>query len=240
MRTFYPCKTARAALSLALLALALPTHARAAFNDVGQVNPEITRTDPSIVAWASGVAGIQRGYEDYQQPALGYASYGSPANVLGPSGTPCSLGDGGSITLTFDAPIVNGPGTDFVVFENGFAYNGGVYAEMGFVEVSSDGTHFARLPALCRRTVATGAFDVINPADYYNLGGNYVGGTGIDLQDLITDGDPLVTGGQVDLSNVTYVRLVDVVGDIVGPGRTFDYLGRPVSDPYPTPYASSG
>lgn len=240
MHSSQSCKAARAALSLVLFALSVPSLAHAAFSDVGQVNPEITRTDPSIVAWATGVADIQRGYQDYQQPALGYASFGSPTDALGPSGTPCSLGDGGSITLTFGQPIMNGPGADLVVFENGFAFSGGVYAEMGFVEVSSDGTNFARLPALCRRTAATGSFDPVNPADFYNLVGNYVGGTGIDLQDLVTDGDPLVTGGQVDLANIRFVRLVDVVGDITGPGGTNDYLGRPVSDPYPTPFTSSG
>jgi hypothetical protein len=160
--------------------------------------------------------------------------------VLGPSGTPCSLGDGGSITLVFDQAITNGPGSDFVVFENGFAYSGGVFAEMGFVEVSSDGVTFARLPALCRKATATGSFDVVLPADYYNIAGNFVGGTGIDLEDLVTAGDPLVTGGQVDIAHISYVRLVDVVGDIIGPGATLDFLGRPVSDPYPTAFASSG
>jgi hypothetical protein len=240
MRSLHLCKTARAAFSLALFAVTTPSLALAAFTDVGQVNPEIARTDPSIIAWSTAVTDIHRGYRDYQQPALGFASFGNPTDVLGSSGTACSLGDGGSITLTFAQPISNGPGADFVVFENGFAFNGGVYAEMGFVEVSSDGTHFARLPALCRNTAATGSFDAIHPADYYNVGGNYVGGTGIDLQDLVTDGDPLVLGGQVDINHIFYVRLVDVVGDVVGPGRTFDYFGRPVSDPYPTAFASSG
>ncbi len=240
MRSLLRCKTARAALSLALLALISPSLALAAFLDSGQVNPEIARTDRSIVAWATAVTDVQRGFRDYQQPVLGLASFGTPSDVLGPTGMPCSLGDGGSMTLTFAQPIIDGPGADFVVFENGFASNGGVYAEMGFVEVSSDGTHFARLPALCRNPLATGSFSAIHPADYYNLAGNYLDGTGIDLQDLVTDGDPSVVNGQVDINNITYIRLVDVVGDVVGPGRTFDFLGRVVSDPYPTAFASSG
>lgn len=240
MRTFQPHRAARAALSLALLALAIPSLAHAAFPDVGQVNPEIARSSPVIVAWATGVADIHRGPQDYQQPGLGLASFGNPTDVLGPAGTPCSLGDGGWITLTFGQPITNGPGADVVVFENGFAFDGLVYAECGFVEVSSDGTQFARLPAFCRRTVPTGSFDGINPADYYNLPGNYVGGTAIDLEDLVTAGNPLVAGGQVNLASITHVRLVDVVGDIQGPGGTADYAGRPISDPYPTPFASSG
>lgn len=238
MRTIRPRNAARAALLLATVAA--PTLAHAAFPDVGQVNSEVARSSPTIVGWATGVADIHRGPQDYQQPELGLASFGNPTDVLGPSGTPCSLGDGGSITLTFALPITNAPGPDFVVFENGFALGGGVFAECGFVEVSSDGTNFARLPAFCRRTVPTGAFDAINPADYYNLPGNFVGGTAIDLEDLVAAGDPLVSGGQVNLSSITHVRLVDVVGDIQGPGGTLDYLGRHVSDPYPTAFASSG
>jgi hypothetical protein len=49
-----------------------------------------------------------------------------------------------------------------------------------------------------------------------------------------------VIGGKVNLASITHVRLVDVVGDIMGPGGTVDHLGRPVSDPYPTPFPSSG
>ena len=44
--------------------------------------------------------------------ALGQAA-GTSSDIVG-------LGQGGQITLTFDAPIVNGPEADFAVFENGF------------------------------------------------------------------------------------------------------------------------
>lgn len=46
-----------------------------------------------------------------------------------------TLGDGGSITLSFDIPITNGDGPDLIVFENPFI---GWY-ETGVVSVSSDG-----------------------------------------------------------------------------------------------------
>jgi len=59
-------------------------------------------------------------------------------------------------------------------------------------------------------------------------------GTGFDLADLA--GDPLVAQGKLDLAHVYYVRLVDVIGN----GSTFDSSGRPIYDPYPTPYASGG
>jgi len=229
----------RTFVAAALSVLLLAAGATAQFADSGQVNNEYDRADPALVAWADQVVELVRGPQDYQDPSLGDASYGSPADLLGPAGTPVSLGDGGHVTVSFPVAIVDGPGDDLVVFENGFAWNG-VYMELGYVEVSSDGVNFARLPALCRRTTQPGPWDTSDPADFYNLAGNYVGGTGIDLHDLVLAGDPLVADGTVDLQHILYVRLVDVVGDISGPGATFDFLGRPVADPYPTPGESCG
>jgi hypothetical protein len=71
-----------------------------------------------------------------------------PRIVLGsPKGGGCcqgsldvvSLGNGGSIVLGFDRVIEDGPGADFVVFENAFDAPGGVFAELATVSVSEDG-----------------------------------------------------------------------------------------------------
>ncbi len=221
-----------------IITLLLSGPVLAQFTDTGQVNNEYDRADPALVAWATHVVEAVRGPQDYQQPELGLASYGAETDVLGPAGTPFSLGDGGWITLGFAEPIQNGPGDDFAVFENGFAWNG-VYMELGFVEVSSNGVDFARLPALCRQTQVIGPWDTSDPALFYNLAGNFVGGTGFDLQDLVTAGDPLVISGTVDLDAINFVRVVDVIGDIAG-NATQDYLGRPVADPYPTASESGG
>lgn len=223
---------------LAVLALAVP--AAAAFTDSGQINNEYDRSDPALGVWADGTAGFMVGPMDYNDPGAGDAGYGMPADVLGPSGSVFSLGDGGWITLTFPAPIVDGPGDDLVVFENGFEYNGGVYMELGFVEVSSDGATFARMPALCRRADQPGGWDVSSPGDFYNLAGNFAGGTGFDLADLVACGDPDVLSGAVDLQRITHVRVVDVIGDVAAGGATQDFLGRAVADPYPTASASGG
>ncbi len=229
----------RPLLSTLLILLILPVAALAQFTDVGQINNEYTRTDGSLSFWANEVVGHERGYQDYQQPDLGLADYGTETDILGADGTPFSLGDHGYITVSFPQTIANGPGDDLVVFENGFEWQG-VYMELGFVEVSSNGTDFSRLPALCRRDTQPGAWDTSDPALFYNLAGNFVGGTGFDLQDLITAGDTNVLSGLVDLDAILFVRVVDVVGDISGPGATFDFLGRPVADPYPTPGSGSG
>ena len=76
--------------------LFIPALAAAQFSDTGQTNNEYARTDPGLVAWADQVVGVTRGYQDYQQPALGTATYGLASDCLGATGTPVSLGDGGS------------------------------------------------------------------------------------------------------------------------------------------------
>jgi hypothetical protein len=211
----------------------------AALPDTGQVNNEYDRSDPALTAWANDVHSYHQGYQDYQAPELGFADYGLETDVLGSAGTPFSLGDGGWIVLDFAAPIINGDGDDFVVFENGMDFNG-VFMEIGFVGVSSDGVNFSRMPSFCRRATQPGPWDSSDPADFYNLAGNFLGGTGFDLNDLLLADDALVQAGTVDLQNIQYLRIVDVVGDITGPGGSADFLGRPVADPYPTPGLSSG
>ena len=85
-----------------------------------------------------------------------------PLRALGPSdGATVSLGDldavqqesgvaAGEITVAFDRPLFDGPGPDLAVFENAGAFFGGpfVFAELGFVEVSSNGRDFARFEAI--------------------------------------------------------------------------------------------
>ena len=83
-----------------------------------------------------------------------------PYNVLGPvcttatPTTPCaypcqivSLGKGGYIVLTFDPPLADKPGPDFIVFENAFRYgNGQVFDEWMIVRVSPDGEVWYTFP----------------------------------------------------------------------------------------------
>ena len=53
-------------------------------------------------------------------------------------------------------------------------------------------------------------------------------GTPFDLADL--SDKPEVLSGDVDLSSISHVRIVDVVGD----GTFLDSLGKVIYDPYPT------
>jgi hypothetical protein len=122
----------------------------------------------------------------------------------------------GSITLTFAGPIYDGEGADFAVFENSFLSGSKVFAELGYVEVSSDGEHFARFPSVSLTAGPVGGYGTIDATDVYNLVGKHVNasgsswGTPFDLDDLV--GDPLVAGGTVDLGAISHVRIVDIPG----------------------------
>jgi hypothetical protein len=148
--------------------------------------------------------------------------------------TVVSLGDGGSATLTFDIPIVNGNGYDFAVYENSF---GDAFLELAFVEVSSDGVRFVRFPAtsLTQTEVQTGGNGSTDPTMINNLAGKFrMGyGTPFDLEELRDS-----TG--IDINNINYVRVVDVVGSIDPQYGTRDSEGRIINDPWPTPGNSSG
>jgi hypothetical protein len=216
------------------LALCAAAGARAGpYNEAGY-------TPDLMQAWATEVDDLARGPIDIADPDGDDASFGIAENALGAvtndNGHVVSLGDGGHLTLYFATGIGDGPGDDFAVYENGFFSPGGFFGEFAFVEVSSNGVDFARFPATCLQPTPVSGGGTVDETDYDNLGGKHpLGeGTGFDLAELA--GNPLVTGGQLDLDYVAYVRLVDVIGD----GSTRDRTGAPVYDPYPTPYATGG
>ena len=157
-----------------------------------------------------------------------------PTNALGgPTGQGfgngsldvASLGAGGSLTLGFDVLISDGPGSDFTVFENALVAGGEVFAEVAFVEVSSDAVHFARMPSSYAGPVGgfggftapfgtyaglTGGLPVLanvttNPISPFDP--VVSGGEAFDLAALA--GDPAVVAGLVDLGAIRYVRIVD-------------------------------
>ncbi len=129
----------------------------------------------------------------------------------------------GSIVLTFDEPIRNTPGPDFVVFENGFISAGGagmagqIFAELAYVEVSSNGIDFARFPSVSLTETFVGAYGTIDPSNVYNLAGKHVNaygsswGTPFNLKDL--ENHPQAVSGTLNLNNITYVRIVDIPGN---------------------------
>jgi len=199
----------------------------------------VAAASPLFVGWATGAPAFVRGPQNIAIPDGPLATFGTPANALGAAnGSLVSLGDGGSITLTFAAPITNGAGADFAVFENGFLFNGGVYAELGFVEVSSNGTDFFRFDAVSLTPTATqvGPFDALDPTNVSNLAGKHVAGLGtpFDLAEL-AGRSPLL-----NVAAVTHVRVIDVVGSIDPRFGRRDSLGNLINDPYATAFGSGG
>ena len=138
------------------------------------------------------------------------------------------IGEGvlpGQITVTFDEPIRNGKGYDFVIFENGILAelstgNGSVpnqlMAELAYVEVSSNGQDFARFRGVSLTEEAVGKYGTIDMNKVHNLAGKHPNaygictGTPFDLEDI--KNDPLVTAGVVDINDILFVRIVDIPG----------------------------
>ena len=77
----------------------------------------------------------------------------------------------GEITLNFDTTIYNGDGCDFAVFENSFGSASGVFAELGYVEVSTDGDNFARFDSISLTEGLVGGYGTIDPDGCIQPGG---------------------------------------------------------------------
>ncbi len=205
----------------------------------------------------SGITGSETdydvGYWTDTSKALGKPTASNTSDVL-------VLGDGGSIILGFDKAIRNGAGYDFCVFENALndTFLELAFVEVStdathFVRFPN--FYLGTKPVGSDGDVGGGVND---PTLIYNLGSKYrIGyGTGYDLQELadvynyILDHydfdtntaksssmfsaeymrDFLDSYNYLDLDNVNYVR----IGDIVGDGTTLDSRGCPIYDAYPT------
>lgn len=199
-------------------------------------------TIAEINLWSNEVVELIRGPVNIDVPEAGNTTFGDPADIPGvASGIPTeavSLGDGGSVTLKFADLIYDGPGFDFAVFENGISSGTPelIFMELGFVEVSSDGIHFARFASLSSRITPVLGFEEVDPDDYDNLAGNRLAGTGTAFDLFELSSHPLVISGDVDLDAIEYVRIEDVVGN----GSTSDSMGNPIYDPFPTSFISGG
>jgi len=208
----------------------------------GQVNPR-------ILGWASQV----RNYAP-ANPAAIDSFWTNPDILLQPvTGNVfdvVSLGDlsasdlakgvaPGSVVVSFDQPVGDGPGPDLAIFGNAFqlAHSTKVFAKLAYVEVSTDGVVFARFPSVDANPHPAGTswpYVASDATKIYNLFGKAVNAYGsswgnpFDLRDL-TD-HPLVKSGAVDLQNIRFVRLVAIPGS----GAYQDSFGHPIYGPWPT------
>ncbi len=202
----------------------------------GEIGSTAIHKDSSIIiGWATDCA-ITRGYQNIADQSLGLADFGDFSVVPGEAdgSDVVSLGDGGSAIVTFPWSIVNGPGPDFAIFENSFSET---FLELAFVEVSSDGINYYRFPAVSETQTDTqiGGFGAVDCRYIHNLAGKYKSkyGTPFDLEDLIDS-----VG--LDLDNINFIKVIDVVGSIDVQYGSQDYLGNMINDPFPTPFGSSG
>jgi hypothetical protein len=168
------------------------------------------------------------------------------ADYFGP--TPGGTYHPGEITAAFnESPIMNGPGHDFATFENGFVEgwtSSKIFAELAYVEVSTNGVDFIRMPNHSLTHQWPGAYGTILATGVFGITGKHVNaygdswGTPFDL-DWIAD-HPLVLNGSVDLMNIRYVKQVDIPGG--GPndargaktGLFYDNMGNPIYDSWVT------
>ena len=183
-----------------------------ASSTTGDATPPASRFVTGVVSFtptdcagfgASAMPGIVEG-----PPVGGGTTHGSIDVV--------SLGSGGSIIVSF-APnaIVDGPGPDFIVFENPFwiqGNSGNVYAEPGEVSVSDDGTTWTTFP--CTPAMDAAAPDGTGTLPPYGLCGGWqvVYST---PDNGISPLDPSVAGGgaydlaTIGVTRARYVRIVD-------------------------------
>ena len=204
-----------------------------------------------IRAWANEVVSFQ--------PTTSGSAVGTESNALGRAdSTFVSLGEldasqiaqqdaPGSITLSLPFAITNGQGWDFAVFENAgnFFTEPVFFAELAYVEVSSNGTDFVRFPSTSLNVEpGTGTPDTeleaefgrdfagLNITNVSNLAGIHPAGSGTsfdldDLQGIAAD---------IDLNNIEYVRIIDIPGD----GTFLDAQGNPILDTWPGVADSGG
>ena len=193
----------------------------------------VSYSSNAFVAWATGWTNYEVGtncYAQWQHPdnALGQADVTSVSQ--GTNGVVC-LGESGRITLTFATPIKDGPGNDFAVFENATGGYDACFLEDAWVEVSSDGSNFYRLFNRSLAPGPIGSYDTTSPVDVTGLGCKYQSGYG-EPYDL---GQLAGVASNLDLQNVRFVRILDVVGN----GSCTDSVGHAIYDPYPQ-FGSAG
>ena len=103
--------------------------------------------------------------------------------------------------------------------------------------MSSNGLDFYRFPSVSETPIDVQITNFTFGDCRYvnNLAGKYRQGFGtpFDLEDLAHNLN-------LDVNNITHVRIIDVVGSINPLYATYDGLGNIINDPFSTPWESSG
>ena len=218
--------------------------------------------------WWGGIASVKVELDSYKAGAFAYCvdpfadgsevelgafnkpgdSFTDPDSLLGPpsgmgpyggSTKVCSLGYGGVAVLEFkNNVIVDGPGPDFIVFENAF-FSGGCdigdkfidssWTETAVIEVSKDGVNWFRIPN--DYDPSNNVCDIApykNPSSFHGLAGVNPVYASVALDGSLKGGvdptDPVYAGGDsFDLADVgldwcKFVKLIDTGDWLDAPG----------------------
>ncbi len=225
---------------------AITINAQSFAPQVGFAGSTAIYKDSSIfIDWATDID-INRSYQNIIYPENGLVSFGTNSLALGKAdgiANVVSLGDGGNAVLSFSSPIVNGEGYDFAVFENGFLQEENSYfafLEFAYVSVSTNGEEYIRFPSVSEISfeTQTNIFGNSDASYVHNLAGKYIANYGTPFNlDEIKD---LAKGTTVDLNNINYIKLTDVIGTISSENCSYDSEGNIINDPYPTSFPSGG
>lgn len=208
----------------------------------GNTGSSAIHRDSSIIQtfeniyWKSSENKLIRGWQNVADTTLGKATVGSIDSIENKTFM-LSLGDGGSATFALNVSLYNGPGPDFVVFENGFPFSkDSFFLELAYVEVSLNGEKYYRFSnnSLTDTNSPISAFGSLKAHQINNLAGKYIAPYGVpfDLDELK---DSLGEFGQI-----RYIRIVDVVGSLDPKYGSKDSRGKIINDPWQTPFPSSG
>ena len=193
------------------------------------IDPAIPAASPLFVEWANAIDASRTQFAPRGSTSISNTSFNSLGDL---DAAQIAAGDApGCLTVTFPRGIRNGAGADFAVFENGFSLGSpnGLFAELAYVEVSSDGATFVRFPSISTNLApvqGSPPFAGYDMSNVYNLAGKHASGFGtpFNLDDLVAA--PEVVGGVVNLNNIQYLKLVDIPGN----GSYLDSLGNPILD----------
>lgn len=149
---------------------------------------------------------------------IGQASEYFPANIFGfpdtnaseyvPAVLPesvCSLGIGGEVIIGFaNKRIIDGPGVDFIVFENAFNSKlaNKLFAEPAVVSVSMNGVDFFEIPFDINTLDGCAGTHPTKKHDGTDWDTSKCGGTGYDLADY-------------GISEIRFIRIVDTSGYVL-------------------------
>lgn len=197
------------------------------------IDAAIPAASPLFTEWANAIDASRTYFAPRGSTTISNTGFNSLGDL---DAAQIAAGDSpGYLTVTFPRGIRNGAGADFAIFENGFAFGtpNGLFVELAYVEVSSNGSDFARFPSISTNTTpvtGSGAFAGYDMSNVYNLAGKHAAGFGtpFNLDDLLTTA--AVIGGAVNLNSIQYVRLVDIPGN----GSFLDSLGNPILDNWMT------